>query len=334
MHPVTSIRLLYLVYSLVSQDLCRNVGRGIQGPPGSSEGVGHCLLGLQILPVLCFKDEHTDEGCDQADGRTERKGGRKHQHDKRECRGCGGGEEECGESGPENGGNGEKDQVKHEHGVEGQRKQERKCCDPWIGGASTQCYWEQREERREEDLKQCTTIFKAIKANIDREDVSFCRRLGEKGEKPRPLAIGLRDDREAKYLLGLAKELKDTEYKHVSIVPNMTKEQRQEEADLEREAKRRNENLTAEDKAKNLQWLVVGGKGRKRLLKGVPRETEGERTRTIPPVTGTNTTRLGDRGGARWKDNHGKQKRGRKSGSGSESDMDAGEERRRTKSRR
>jgi hypothetical protein len=190
------------------------------------------------------------------------------------------------------------------------------------------------KERREEDLKQCTTIFKAIKANIDREDVSFCRRLGEKGEKPRPLAIGLRDDREAKYLLGLAKELKDTEYKHVSIVPNMTKEQRQEEADLEREAKRRNENLTAEDKAKNLQWLVVGGKGRKRLLKGVPRETEGERTRTIPPVTGTNTTRLGDRGGARWKDNHGKQKRGRKSGSGSESDMDAGEERRRTKSRR
>jgi hypothetical protein len=65
-----------------------------------------------------------------------------------------------------------------------------------------------------------------------------------------------------------------------------------------------------------------------------PRETEGEKTRTIPLVTGTITTILGDRGGARWKDNNGKQKRERKSGSRSESDMDAGEERKRTKSRR
>jgi hypothetical protein len=44
------------------------------------------------------------------------------------------------------------------------------------------------------------------------------------------------------------------------VVPDLTWKQRQEEGDMDREAETRNENLTEVDVAKNLNWMVVGGK--------------------------------------------------------------------------
>lgn len=45
-----------------------------------------------------------------------------------------------------------------------------------------------------------------------------------------------------------------------------------------RVAEERNKELSAEDRAKNLEWLVVGRKGEKRMIKGVPRSQPLQRT--------------------------------------------------------
>ncbi len=50
------------------------------------------------------------------------------------------------------------------------------------------------------------------------------------------------------------------EFSEVSVVPDLTWKQRQEEGDMDREAETRNENLTEVDVAKKLNWMVVGGK--------------------------------------------------------------------------
>jgi hypothetical protein len=52
--------------------------------------------------------------------------------------------------------------------------------------------------------------------------------------------------------------------------------QREEEKEMKKEADRRNTQLAEQDKAKNLQWMVVGARGEKRIIKAVPREQPGE----------------------------------------------------------
>ena len=69
-----------------------------------------------------------------------------------------------------------------------------------------------------------------------------------------------------------AKELRFTQFECVSIVPDLTKSQRRDEQALREEADRKNGQLTAEDREKNLKWIVVGKRGEKRLIKGVERE--------------------------------------------------------------
>ncbi len=72
-------------------------------------------------------------------------------------------------------------------------------------------------------------------------------------------------------LLSNAKYLRDTHLNRVGISADLTPQELQEEKNMVEEAERRNRNLTQEDKAKNMKWLVVGQKGEKRLVKGVER---------------------------------------------------------------
>ena len=66
----------------------------------------------------------------------------------------------------------------------------------------------------------------------------------------------------------------------VTIVPDMTKSQRKGELRLREEAERRNhEDLSEEDREKNLKWIVVGSRGEKRLIKGTEREEQNYRGR-------------------------------------------------------
>jgi hypothetical protein len=129
------------------------------------------------------------------------------------------------------------------------------------------------KERIEADISECEKIFKATKANVNRKDIRFCRRIGEKGQGKRPMLVGMTSEQVKVEILDSARELQYTAYKDISIGPDQTKKQRHAEKKLAEEAERKNrEELTEQDEAKNLKWMVVGRKGEKRIVKGTARE--------------------------------------------------------------
>jgi hypothetical protein len=129
------------------------------------------------------------------------------------------------------------------------------------------------KERTEADLTECNHIFKATGARIGRRDIRFCRRVGERGIEKRPLLVGLKTEMIKTDLLDAARELRHTVYKNVSICPDQTRKQRMAEKKLlETVVQKNREELTDEDRSKNLQWMAVGKKGEKRIMKGPARE--------------------------------------------------------------
>ena len=138
------------------------------------------------------------------------------------------------------------------------------------------------KDRAAWDKKSCGNIFEALNLDMTEEAVKFCRRLGEKGEEPRPLLAGFYTEMERSKLLRNANKLEKTVFSNVNVSADLTKKQRDEEKEMWKEAESRNEKLTEEDKSKNLQWLVVGARGEKRFVKSVPRD---------PPPQGRTATR-------------------------------------------
>jgi hypothetical protein len=78
--------------------------------------------------------------------------------------------------------------------------------------------------------------------------------------------------------LEAAKNLRNTTFSETVIIPDLTQEQRREQAEMNNEVERRNRDLTQEDQAKNLEWMVVGARGERRMVKGSAR-TRGARCR-------------------------------------------------------
>ena len=132
------------------------------------------------------------------------------------------------------------------------------------------------EDRRRHDMDECEKIFDELEMEEDEKaDIKFCRRIGEKGQDPRPMVVVLRTETTKNKILERAKNLRESSYKEVGIVPDLTVQQRREEQQLSEEADRRNrEELTTEDQTKNLKWLVVGPRGAKKIIKGVPRNAQ------------------------------------------------------------
>ena len=132
------------------------------------------------------------------------------------------------------------------------------------------------KDRQEWDKKSCVNIFRELKLSMTEEAVKFCRRVGEKQEGARPLVVGFFTEMERSKLLRNARGLMDSnKFYDVTIGPDLTKKQRDEEAELRSEADRRNEELTEDDVQKNLHWAVVGARGEKRLQKTVRRTLPG-----------------------------------------------------------
>ena len=132
-------------------------------------------------------------------------------------------------------------------------------------------------ERMDRDMEECEHIFTAMRARTRIQQMRFCRRIGERGQDPRPIVLGVYNEEEKRHLLEKSRELRNTRYENVTVVPDLTKNQRKGEQKLREDANRRNENLTQEDRDKNLKWIVVGRRGEKRLIKGMERETQGSR---------------------------------------------------------
>jgi hypothetical protein len=134
------------------------------------------------------------------------------------------------------------------------------------------------KERMEADLAECERIFSATGTRAGKRDIRFCRRIGEKEKSKgkRPILVGMKAEALKIEILDAAKELQNTRFKHISIGPDQTRKQRQAEMDLTKEADRKNrDELTAEDRSKNLKWMAVGRKGEKRIVKAPVREERG-----------------------------------------------------------
>lgn len=173
---------------------------------------------------------------------------------------------------------------------------------------------ETAEERRQWDVLSCENICNALKVDVSSKDIKFCRRIGVRSAEPRPLVVGFRRESNKDDILDCAWQLKNTKFNNVNAVPDLTREQRKEEAELTREAERRNGDRTTEEVAKNVEWQVVGRKGEKRLVRGMARgrggwATGANRTTVTPgmrasllPASTTDRTRteggLRGRGGA------------------------------------
>ena len=118
----------------------------------------------------------------------------------------------------------------------------------------------------EADRDECEHIFHVMGARVRRHQIRFCRRVGERGQDPRPMVIGLYTEESKRNILERSRYLRNTRYEAVSVVPDLTQSQRKGEQQLRTEAERRNQELTTEDKEKNLKWIVVGSRGEKRLI--------------------------------------------------------------------
>jgi len=129
------------------------------------------------------------------------------------------------------------------------------------------------KERQEWDRKSCINVFTAMGVIMEEEAVRFCRRVGERKEDPRPLVCGFWDEKDRNKVLRNARKLEGTDFGNVSVCPDLTKKQREEEAEMRKEADRRNEEeLTEDDLAKNLRWTAVGDRGQRFLVKTTARE--------------------------------------------------------------
>ena len=111
-----------------------------------------------------------------------------------------------------------------------------------------------------------------MRARTRRGNIRFCRRIGERGQAPRPIVIGLETEEEKRHLLFKARDLQGTRFRDVSLVLDLTKKQREVENRMQVEASERNKTLTDADRESGLRWQVVGRRGEKRIIKAVERE--------------------------------------------------------------
>jgi hypothetical protein len=124
------------------------------------------------------------------------------------------------------------------------------------------------KERVEWDRASISNILRELKLNMKDDAVKFSKRIGEAGgSAARPILAGFHMELDKLNLLRVARNLENSRYSDVNVVPDLTKRQRDEEAELKREAERRNKSLTETDVSKNLHWVVVGARGERRLTK-------------------------------------------------------------------
>jgi hypothetical protein len=128
------------------------------------------------------------------------------------------------------------------------------------------------EERMQWDLQKCTELFEVMELGATAADLKFCRRVGARGGAARPVVVGLYNDRlRARILRADWKSLEP----EVSVGPDLTKKQREEEAQAWKELDEKNKNRTPDELAKNLAWRMVGQKGERRIILGQAREQMG-----------------------------------------------------------
>ena len=141
------------------------------------------------------------------------------------------------------------------------------------------------QERKEHDMKKVLRIMDFIQCPLTSEGIKFIFRAGERREDrpgPRPIIICLKDSSMRKSILENTRKLASSHYERISITPDLTPLQRKEEDGLRKEAESRNNAMDKEERL-NFEWVLVGMKGQRILIKrrvhhpdgGAPRWTRG-----------------------------------------------------------
>jgi len=152
---------------------------------------------------------------------------------------------------------------------------------------------------RKWDEDSFNNVTEAIGVNLTfQECATFSRRLGAgTGKRARPLLIGLKKDKHKAAILSCASKLALTNLRRVSVVPDLTRKQREMDEEVRKEADRKNrDELTEEDRAKNLRWVAVGRKGARKVVKKVFTDrlpNHSHHPNSTRPTSGSNNTTIG-----------------------------------------
>jgi hypothetical protein len=137
------------------------------------------------------------------------------------------------------------------HGVE-------ECQDTMLSGG----------EKMRWDIQKCAEMFSSMELAVQERDIKFSRRVGQRGEAGRPLVVGFYSEKQRSMVLQA-----DWRSNNMGVTagPDMTKRQREENAQIWKELETRNNSRSEDEKSKNLMWRIVGQKGERRLVLGAAR---------------------------------------------------------------
>ena len=126
-------------------------------------------------------------------------------------------------------------------------------------------------ERKGRDEAALSNLLASIGVSITEEDIKFTARPGVMTDnivnKPRPLIVGFKEHGVKEDVLNKARNLRhSTHFSRISIVPDLTAQQRTEDKEILDEAARKNEEMD-EAEASNFEWRCVGRKGERTLVK-------------------------------------------------------------------
>ena len=127
------------------------------------------------------------------------------------------------------------------------------------------------QARKEHDTTMVENIMYEIGADVVlATDAKFTIRMGklspEAAAKPRPIRINLRWPELVEKIFDKARKLPSTQYKEISIVPDLTDLQREEDRDLTKEAEELNAGLD-EDESLNWEYRCFGRRGLRTISK-------------------------------------------------------------------
>ena len=124
------------------------------------------------------------------------------------------------------------------------------------------------EERKKYDIQSVINILDFIQCRMNNDGFRFIYRAGERSNsgKPRPIIVSIKDSKAKEYILANSRKLANSRFSNISIVPDLTNQQRRMEENLRKTAENRNNAMDREE-ASNWEWVLVGMRGHRRLIK-------------------------------------------------------------------
>ena len=145
-------------------------------------------------------------------------------------------------------------------------------------------------EKKTQDELKILEIFSSIGNKLEmKKDIKFVDRIGELKDKNRPVQVGFTLCETRERVLGSAWQLARGSYRTLSLAPDLTKKQQEEDDIIVKECARLNREMQEKnpEEAKNWVWRAKGTKGSR-----VPRKVR-RKTRFQPVQEGAEPVRPG-----------------------------------------